>query len=275
MTPTPTFPSRPLARAAAALALSAAAALAATPALAMPLLQATLAAPAELHLGAHDAWRMTLRNVGSTAAGSTTLRMALPVGINAVTPLPGGCAVVTEALGAKASVRQMRCTLSMVPARATRSFAFVLKAPTVPMIVPHQIHASASNVVGVALSNTVHTDYRAYSVPVTPGTVWEMASCNNGNAGPLAWNLCPASAEIVSEVTLAVGGVIDNADGFPGTWLQTDPLSLRLDWAADSGIDAVVQNYSVINSRCLRGPGESVPPPGGTKTYFASRICRR
>lgn len=264
----PSLPLRLLLLAGLALAVTA------LPTRAQPALQATLSAPAELQLGAHDAYRLTLRNAGSTAASNTTVRLPLPVGLDAMAPLPSGCAVVTETFGTQAGVRQLRCTLASVPARATRQWSFVLQAPTVPMNVSHRALAGAANVAGSAWSNTVATRYASFSIPIVPGLAWEMASCNNGTSGPVAWNLCPTSAEVVGEVVLAVGGVVDNADGYTGAWLQTDPLSLRLTWAAEPGMDAVVQNYSVINSRCLRGPGESVPAPGNPKIYLASRICR-
>lgn len=262
------LPLRLLAIAGLALAVTA------TPARAQSVLQATLSAPAELHLGAHDAYRMTLRNGGSTAASNTTVRLPLPAGLNAMAPLPSGCSVTTDAFGTQTGVRQLRCVLASVPARATRSWSFVLQAPTMPMNVSHRMLASATNVAGSAWSNTVATRYDSFSIPIVPGLAWEMASCNNGTSGPLAWNLCPTSAEIVSEVVLAVGGVVDNAEGYTGAWLQTDPQSLRITWAAEALSPGAVQNYGVINSRCLRGPGETVPMQGNPKVYLASRICR-
>jgi len=262
------LPLRLLAIAGLALAVTA------LPARAQSVLQATLSAPAELQLGAHDAYRMTLRNGGSTAASNATVRLPLPAGLNAMAPLPSGCNVITDTFGTQTGVRQLRCVLASVPARATRSWSFVLQAPTMPMNVSHRVLASATNVAGSAWSNTVATRYESFSLPIVPGLAWEMASCNNGTSGPLAWNLCPTSAEIVSEVVLAVGGVVDNAEGYTGAWLQTDPQSLRITWAAEALSDAVVQNYSVVNSRCLRGPGETVPTQGNPKVYLASRICR-
>lgn len=237
-------------------------------------LQLTLEAPTELQMGVYDRYTVTLNNSGSTTAGSPVARLPLATGQNVAQPLPPGCSVVNEAIPpSQVAVRQIRCSTSTVPARGRRSWSFVLQAPAAPATVQHRAHASASG--SPALwSNTVQTAYGAYSVPVTPGMTWLISSCYNGSAGPLAWNLCSPSAEMSGEVVLAVGGVVDSIDGPIGTWLQTDPLSLRIDSAPGYGSDPMVLQYSVVNSRCLRGAGESVPPPGGTKIYTASKICR-
>ncbi|MBL8326278.1 MAG: hypothetical protein JNJ89_15105 [Rubrivivax sp.] len=244
------------------------------PASAQVMLQPSLTAPAELQIGAHDLYRLSLRNAGSTSAVNAVMRLPLASGQQPMLPLPTGCVKVTEAFGNQASVPQVRCTASSVPARATRSWSFVMQAPALPATVVHQARASANGVAS-GLSNAVTTTYAAFSIPVLPGTQWEMASCYNGPAGPLAWNLCSPTAEAAGAVTLAVGGVIDTVEGPIGSWLQTDPQSLRVESSpAYTGTDPIVINYTVISSRCLRGGGVSVPPPGGTTIYTASRICR-
>jgi len=259
----------------AALALAALGAVLATgPARAAVSLQVTLEAPTQLHLGVADRYTVTASNTGSTSAGSPVMRLPLATGQLAMLPLPPGCAEVTEPIPpGQNAVRQIRCTTSTVPARGKRSWSFVLQAPAAPATVSHRAHVSATG--SPALwSNTVSTAYASYSVPITPGTAWVISSCYNGSAGPVAWNLCPASAEVSGEIVFAVGGVVDSAEGPIGTWLQTDPLSLRIDSAPGYGADPMVLQYTVVNSRCLRGGGVTTPPPGGTVIYSASKVCR-
>lgn len=259
--------------AAALAAASLGTALLATPAHAAVSLQVTLEAPTQLQLGVVDRYTVTVNNTGSTTAGSPVMRLPLAGNQNAMSPLPTGCAVVTEPIAqGQNAVRHLRCTTSTVPARGKRSWSFVLQAPPAAATVQHKAYISATG--SPALwSNTVSTAYANYSVPITPGTTWVISSCYNGSAGPVAWNLCPTSAEMSGEVVLAVGGVVDTVDGPIGTWLQTDPLSLRIDSAPGYGADPMTLQYTVINSRCFRGGGVT-SPTSGSPIYSASKICR-
>lgn len=239
---------------------------------ATPVLQATLDAPTELQKGEVDRYTLTLINTGSSAAGSPVMRLPLATGQDVAGALPTGCALVQEAIPTLGVVRQVRCTSSTVPARARRAWSFNLRAPLNPATVAHRAYATATS--SPALwSNLVQTAYANYNVPITPGGAWLLASCNSAT-GPLPYNICLPWAEMRGEVLLAVGGVVDSAEGPIGNWLQTDPRSLRIDTAPSYMPDPMVMSYSAINSRCFRGMGESFPPPGGTKVYTASKICR-
>lgn len=236
-------------------------------------LQVTLEAPTQLQLGVVDRYTVTANNTGSTSAGSPVMRLPLATGQVAMQPLPPGCLEMNQpVVPGGPAVRHIRCTTSTVPARGKRSWSFVLQAPAAAATVQHKAYITATG--SPALwSNTVSTAYANYSIPITPGTAWVISSCYNGSAGPLDGNLCPTSAEMSGDVVLAVGGVVDTVDGPIGTWLQTDPLSLRIVSAPGYGADPMTLQYTVINSRCFRGGGVT-SPSSGSPIYSASKICR-
>lgn len=258
------------------LAVAAATALLPEAAHATVSLQVTLDAPTQLQTSVTDRYTVTVNNTGSTSAGNPVMRLPLATGQVALGPLPTGCAEVTEPVQpGQSAVRQLRCTTGTVPARARRVWSFVLRAPANPVTVQHRARVTAGG--SPALwSNTVPTAYANYSIPIVPGATWVISSCSNGSAGPIDQNLCPTSAEVTGEVVLAVGGVVDTVEGPIGTWIQNSPLNLIITSASGYGSGTMTLTYSVINSRCLRGPGvTTVPPQPGDPTYYsASKICR-
>jgi uncharacterized repeat protein (TIGR01451 family) len=252
----------------------------ALPSLAAPVLLPSATVPTELQLGAYAVFTLAVHNSGNHNASGVVLRMPLPAGLQVQAPLPTGCVVASDPfIGLPGQVRQIRCSAGLVPARRARSYRMVVQAPPLgqPMLnVMHRVQATATNA-GTALSPQVLTQYRHFDVPVTPGLTWELRSCNNGTAGPLAYGICPASSEVVADIVLAAGGYLNDTDGqvsLDDRWLQLNPHVLRIDWTI-GGLPAAVSHYTAIDSRCLRGPGQTIPQPGEPVVYLASTICRR
>jgi uncharacterized repeat protein (TIGR01451 family) len=251
--------------------------IAAIPAQAAPVLVPSGGAPTELQLGEHAVFTLAVHNTGNQAASGVVLRMPLPAGLAVQPPGSGLCAVVTEpfpSLGGQ--VRQIKCSVGNVSAGRSKSFSMVVRAPTQPLLsVRHRVLATATNA-SSAQSPWIMANYQHYDVPITPGLQWEVRSCNNGTAGPLAYNICPPSSEVVGEVVLAAGGYLTDTEGQVSPddrWLQTSPHVLRIDWTT-GGVPAAVSNYTAISSTCLRGPGQTIPQPGQPIVYLASKICR-
>jgi uncharacterized repeat protein (TIGR01451 family) len=231
----------------------------------------TLSTPTELQLGEYAVYRLAVKNNASIGATGVALRMPLPVGMTVQLPLPSLCAVVTEAFLNQYNVRQLRCSPGLVPARATRAYSVVIQAPALPQTVTHQMVASATGLTPSVVANPA-THYQHFDLPIAGGSLWEIRSCANGSAGPIAYNICPASSEIVGDVELQTGGGVLADDGSTGVWMQNNPHVARIDWT-DYGSGGFVTNLSVIDSKCFRGPGVSVPPPGTPIWYAASKIC--
>ena len=249
------------------------------PSLAAPVLLPSASVPTELQLGEYAVFTLAVHNTGNQHATGVVLRMPLPAGLQVQAPMPTGCAVISQPFtGLQGQVRQIRCSVGLVPARRARSYRMVVQAPPLgqPMLnVMHRVLATASNA-GTAMSPQVLAQYRQFDVPITPGQTWELRSCNNGTAGPVAYHICPASSEVVAEVVLAAGGYLNDTDGQVSPddrWLQLDPHVLRIDWTT-GGLPSAVSHYSAIDSRCLRGPGQTLPQPGEPVVYMASTICR-
>jgi uncharacterized repeat protein (TIGR01451 family) len=231
----------------------------------------TLSAPTELQLGEYAVFRLSVKNNAGTAAAGVVLRMPLPVGMTPQAPLPTACAVVTEAYLSVQNVRQLRCSPGTVPARATRAYSVVIQAPALPQGVAHQMVATATGLTPSVVAYPM-TQYQNFDIPIAGGSLWEIRSCANGSAGPIAYNICPASAEVVGEIELQTGGGVLGDDGSTGVWMQNNPHVARIDWT-DYGSGAFITTLSVIDSKCLRGPGVSVPPPGQPTWYAATKIC--
>lgn len=234
-------------------------------------------APTELQLGEHAVFTLAVNNTGNTAAAGVVLRMPLPAGLDVQAPGSAYCAVVTETFsGIPGQVRQIKCSVGNVSARKSKSFSVVVKAPSLPMLnVRHRVLATATNG-SAAFSPMVYADYRHYDIPITAGQTWEIRSCNNGTAGPLAYSICPPSSEVSGEIVLAAGGYLGDVDGQVSPddrWLQTSPHVLRLDWV-NGGVPGGFTNLSAIDSRCFRGPGQTIPLPGQPVVYLASKLCR-
>ena len=251
--------------------------IAATAAQAAPVLMPSGVAPTELQLGDHAVFTLAINNTGNQAASGVVLRMPLPAGLVVQPPGSSYCAVVTEPFaGLGGQVRQVKCTVGNVSAGRSKSFSMVVRAPTQPLLnVRHRVQATASNAPS-AQSPWILANYKHYDVPILPGQQWEVRSCNNGLAGPLAYNICPPSSEVVGELVLAAGGYLTDTDGqvsLDDRWLQTSPHELRIDWATN-GVPAAVSNYTAISSSCLRGPGQTIPQPGQPIVYLASKICK-
>ena len=244
---------------------------------AAPVLVPSGVAPTELQLGEHAVFTLAINNTGNQAASGVVLRMPLPAGLAVQPPGSSYCTVVTEpfpSLGGQ--VRQIKCNVGNVSAGRSKSFSMVVRAPTQPLLyVRHRVLATASNA-NPAQSPRIMAHYKHYDVPITPGQQWEVRSCNNGTAGPLAYNICPPSSEVGGEIVLAAGGYLTDTDGqvsLDDRWLQTSPHVLRIDWTT-GGVPAAVSNYTAISSTCLRGPGQTIPQPGQPIVYLASKICR-
>jgi uncharacterized repeat protein (TIGR01451 family) len=269
MNPLP-LPRRPLTST--RLLLAAALAVASGAATASPTLQPSGVAPTELQLGEYAVFTLAINNTGTIAASGVVLRMPLPAGLDLQGPPHPTCSLFTGQFpGLPGQTRQIRCNVGNVSARRSKSFSLVVKAPTMPMLnVPHSVLATATNA-ATRQSPVILANYQHYDVPITPGLTWEMKSCNNGTAGPLAYSICPPHSEVGGEIVLAAGGYLTDADGQVGPterWLQTSPHVLRIDWSGG------YTNFSAIDSKCLRGPGQTLPQPGQPVYYLASKICR-
>lgn len=237
----------------------------------------TLTAPAELQLGQAEVYRLSVRNSGAQTATNVVLRMSLPVGM-ATRGLPlSPCAEVNDVYGNTTGVRQVRCGPFSLAARKVRDFSITLVAPAMPQTVSHTLLAAAANA-APASTAALPTAYANFGAQVVPGSTWVISRCSNGGAGPLADNICPPGSAMSSNVVLDVGGALVDLDGQePGyTWVQNNPQVLRIDThSVTTNALEFVNHFSVINSRCLRGPGESVPMlVGDPKVYTAARICR-
>jgi uncharacterized repeat protein (TIGR01451 family) len=230
----------------------------------------TLSAPTELQLGEYAAFRLSVKNNANTSANGVVLRLPLPVGMTPQAPLPTACAVVAEAFLSYQNVRQLRCSPGTVPARATRAYSVVIQAPALPAGIAHQMVATATGLTPSIVAYPT-TQYQNFDIPIAGGSLWEIRSCGSGT-GPIAYNICPASSEVVDEVELQTGGGVLGGDGSTGTWIQTNPHVARIDWT-DTGSGGFVTDLSVISSRCFRGPGLSVPPPGQPVWYAATKLC--
>lgn len=233
--------------------------------------------PTELQLDEHAVFTLAVNNTGNTAASGVVLRLPLPAGLAVQPPGSSYCSVVTEPFaGLPGQVRQIKCVVGNVSARKSKSFSMVVKAPTQPLLnVRHRVLATATNG-GSAQTPWVFANYQHYDIPITPGQTWEIRSCNNGIAGPLAYSICPASSEVGGDLVLMAGGYLSDVDGQVSPddrWLQTSPHLLRLDWTRN-GLPAAFTTLSAIDSKCFRGPGQTVPAPGQPVVHLASKICR-
>ena len=147
----------------------------------------------------------------------------------------------------------------------------MIQAPALPQVIAHQMAATATGLTPSTLTNPA-TNYQNFDIPIVGGSLWEIRSCANGTSGPIANNICPTSSEVVGDLELQTGGAVWAADGSTGVWMQTNPHMARIDWT-DTRSVVFVTNLSVINSKCFRGPGVSVPPPGEPVWHAASKIC--
>jgi uncharacterized repeat protein (TIGR01451 family) len=237
----------------------------------------TLTAPAELQLGQADVYRLSVRNSGLQAAANVFVRMALPPGMTTRGLPLSPCAEVSDVYGNASGVRQVRCGPFSLAARKVRDFSITLVAPAMPQTVGHTLLAAATNA-PPASTPAWPTVYANFSAQVVPGSTWVISRCSNGAAGPLADNICPAGSAMSSNVLLDVGGALVDLEGQePGyTWVQNNAQVLRIETrAASTQVLEFVNLFGVINSRCLRGPGESVPLLVGDPTiYSAAKICR-
>ena len=231
----------------------------------------TLSAPTELQLAQYDSYRLAVKNNSNVGATGVMLRLPLPAGA-LVPAVPPGCTFVAS------TVTELRCSPGNVPARATRSYNVVIKAPIQQTLAfSHRISATATGMTA-ALSNAVVTDYRHFDIVVvgSPTTLWEIRSCAGG-AMPVAYAICPPTSEVVGDAhLLADGSLEDLYSGVPGRWLQPSQHTLR--WEGDEvpgWQDAFVTNMEAINSKCFRGQGATQPAPGsGTSVWHtASKIC--
>jgi uncharacterized repeat protein (TIGR01451 family) len=226
----------------------------------------TLSAPTELQLGEYAAFRLSVKNNANTSATGVVLRLPLPVGMNAQAPLPTACSVVTEAYLSSQNVRQLKCTPGTVPARATRAYSVVIQAPALPQGIAHQMAATATGLTPSVVGYPT-TQYQNYDIPIVGGSLWEIRSCGSG-VGPIAFNICPTSSEVVDEIELQVGGGVIGGDGSTGMWTQANPHVAHIDWT-ELGSIIFTTNLSAINSRCFRGPGSNT----GQTWWSASTIC--
>lgn len=253
------------------LLLASLAATASGASMAASTLATTLSAPTELQLAQYESYRLSVKNNGAVSATGVMLTLPLPAGA-LVPAVPPGCTFVT------AAVTELRCSPGTVPARATRSYNVVIKAPIQQTLgFSHRISATATGMTAV-FSNTVVTDYRHFDIVVvgSPTTLWEIRSCAGG-ATPVAYAICPPTSEVVGDAhLLADGSLEDLYSGVPGRWLQPSQHTLR--WEGDEvpgWQDAFVTNMEAINSKCFRGQGATQPAPGSTTAVWhtASKIC--
>jgi hypothetical protein len=239
--------------------------------LAASTLAPTLSAPTELQLAQYDSYRLAVKNNSNVGATGVMLRLPLPAGA-LVPAVPPGCTFIAS------TVTELRCSPGNVPARATRSYNVVIKAPIQQTLgFSHRISATATGMTA-ALSNAVVTDYRHFDIVVvgSPTTLWEIRSCAGG-AMPVAYAICPPTSEVVGDAhLLADGSLEDLYSGVPGRWLQPSQHTLR--WEGDEvpgWQDAFVTNMEAINSKCFRGQGATQPAPGSSNPVWhtASKIC--
>jgi hypothetical protein len=224
-----------------------------------------------LQLAQYDSYRLAVKNNSNVGATGVMLRLPLPAGA-LVPAVPPGCTFIAS------TVTELRCSPGNVPARATRSYNVVIKAPIQQTLgFSHRISATATGMTA-ALSNAVVTDYRHFDIVVvgSPTTLWEIRSCAGG-AMPVAYAICPPTSEVVGDAhLLADGSLEDLYSGVPGRWLQPSQHTLR--WEGDEvpgWQDAFVTNMEAINSKCFRGQGATQPAPGSSNPVWhtASKIC--
>jgi hypothetical protein len=248
--------------------LSSLLAVAAVPSMAAVTLVPTLTAPAELQLGEHEVYKLSVTNSGNTAASGVSIRLNLASGQAPAGPWPSVCSQVGP---------DFVCNPGSIPARKSRDYVIVLKAPAVQQTFTHRLTASGTAAV-TAISAPTVTNYRSFGIPITGNAtdLWELRSCSGGTTG-VAYNLCPAGSEVVGDAKLHAGGVLEDLlEGMPATWLQTSPQTLRLDTPAGPGYDAWFAQLTPINATCFRGAGQTVPLGIGQLPYrTANKICRK
>ncbi len=277
---------------AAALWLSASALATANP----TSLTTTLASPAELQLGEPDLYRVKVRNPSVFPAQNVVVRLTYAAGMSFVQPQPPNCSVViAPMLPGGPSTRHARCILPTLPPLTTWVWDFILRAPLPsngPSSFTHQAVVTSSNVPATSLSLPVTTTYQNFTLPVVPGSHWEGESCTRGTGTPdsegsvpVPWGICtkPASQNLQGSFLMLANGVVDATEspqlgtGTTARW-QQNSLSTVVRYVEQGGPGLDYSEASamlkIINSRCFRGPGQTLPYPGNPVFYSGFKICQ-
>jgi hypothetical protein len=254
------------------LSLLAATALICGQTMAAVTLQPTMTAPTELENGQHNQFILSVKNAGNTAASGVILRMrfhaslAMPYAgptIATYPEPPSPCSVVRESFGNSPNVWQVKCNMGNVSAGATRSARLVVQAPNSGYtLVNHNLRANSGSVVGTAAGVT--TRYRHYDLSVVPGTNWGTQAC--GGSQPIAYDVCPPSSQISSQLTLQAGGVWSEIGGETGTWTQVSANAIDFIYGTDT------MRLTAISSKCFRGP-QSGTDYQGNPWYSVFQLC--
>ncbi len=254
---------------------------------AAPSLSVTLTAPDELQLQETELFRVRIRNTHPRETAFTLVtRLNLPAGLDLVQPVPPGCGVVTEPLpGSPVPVRQVRCNSAGLGAGRTAALDLFVQATQAPAgqgVVVHRVHATSTSIPTATLSSPSSTQYANFSLPIVPNTMWTTQSCWLGDgSAPVPHGICTVAPNQLLEGTLrlASGGIVDSPD-MPGptgyTWLQTGPTVLRYDEPGDpqNGSPPSFADMRIVNSRCFRGQGRTLPPPGSPVWHTGVKLCR-
>lgn len=275
-------------------ALFATALLAAAPLLATAnptALPTTLVAPAELQLGQFDLYRVTVRNPSVYPATGVLLRLGIGPNVQLAPEQPPNCTIVANQplVPGGPNQRQVRCVLATLPANTTWAWDFFLRgaASAAPFTRVHQAAVTAGNVAaGPQLSAPATTSYQDFTLQVVPGSHWAGESCwNDDGLTRVPYGICtkPASQNLPGTFRLMANGVVDATEsphlgtGTSATWSQPANHK-RVNYTEPGdpawGYTQATAVLRIINSRCFRGEGESVPTPGNPVYYNGFKICQ-
>jgi hypothetical protein len=251
-------------------------------------------APTELRFNQVDLYRMQVYNPSGTfTAFNVEARLNVPPGMQLANPVPAGCSLIDNEpmQPGGPNARQVKCVVSGIGGNRTKVWDLMLRAPAAsfgPSIVTHQAQVFSANVqTPYSSSGMVTTEYRNFSLVVPYGSMWDVESCWRGGSNGVYLNvphgICtkPPNENIQGEVRLSAGGIADSP-AFPGpgfgTWSQPNPRRLDFSEIMDpaSGYANGLAEMQLINSRCFRGPAETLPlAPGQPVLRFGLRFCKR
>lgn len=252
-------------------------------------------APTELRFNQVDLYRVQVYNPSGTfTAFNVVMRLNVPPGMQLANPVPAGCSLIDNEPMQPGGppARQVKCVVSGIGGNRTKVWDLMLRAPAAsfgPSIVTHQAQVFSANVqTPYSSSGAVTTEYRDFTLVVPVDSMWDVESCWRGGGNGVYLNvphgICtkPPNENIQGEVRLASGGNVDNppyfiGQGF-GTWAQPNPRRLNFTEIMDpaSGYANGLAEMQLINSRCFRGPAETLPlVPGQPVLRFGLRFCKQ
>lgn len=259
-------------------------------------LTAILESPAELQLGAEDLYRVKVSNPSVFPAQNVVVRLTYAAGMSFILPRPPNCSLLLgPMLPGGPSTRHVRCILPTLPPLTTMAWDIVLRAPLPsngPSSFAHQVVVTSSNVATTSFSPAVTTAYQNFTLPVVPGSHWAGESCTLGTGTPASegsvpvpWGICtkPASQNLQGSFLMLANGVVDATEspqlgtGTTARWLQNSPATVVRyveQGGPGLGYSEASAMLKIINSRCFRGPGQTLPYPGNPVVYSGFKICQ-